>query len=697
MSLGRLANQRSRQSATRTLLASPRDGLVFLFPHCFTFRSSASTATPALGTETAPDFTADPQDECTTRLETSASRTASPPKLQQRGKLGTFWPSPQSADDSTKTPLDLDTSREWRSEHVSLNNLPASSSRDLLPLVSKTLEEALPGRIRGLQKGFQVEPVKVQRAQWLSQRSQRHKGHTSAKDALLKDKGSWSYDWTVALAELVSFEKASAVNNTQQNVEIDYLYGKPKRYYQVPPDQIPVPAVWSRITFEIYVENLAESKMTRLIQRHFYGRKTQHKFVVRDALLALFQDQAFRPYIASTSVRSALRFLYRHNFMSSARFLCNLVEELGIQYDIEMFNLMLRGAASRKDLHSFTYILGLMKRKGVAPNPRTWTALLQALRSGSAKLHILEAGLSFGLFNHPGDARDAVRHIIRVELLEHIRTGREFSEFTSRLDRLYGPEWMSVSSGNKMCHVLGEAGNLAQAVEALRFMSEKGFRPNNVTLHTFLSHCRRLGHPEHALKILGLFKSAYSVQPEEREYDALFMLAWRARYMNLCRVIWRVACLEAAVTNRMQEFVFCSLLNNTPEHPKSLSEHWNKTAGKIVAGIESDNSLPAEKAAEDPDSVHFMLDNPFQWFRTDLMRQRSKEMASLLARDMQAMLRFQPRHDFLDLFATALEMDQEWNSGDVLKKRSGDWILRHAIKVEIKPRPTWSLKYFPVH
>ena len=689
MFLGRLTDQRSRQLATRTLLVSPRDALVFLLPRCFTFRSLASAATPALGTEITPEFIDDSQDECTKRPETSSPRTASPPKLQQRGKLGAFWPYHQSANDSAKAPLDLKSSREWRSEHISRNNFTASSSLDLLPSVSKTLEEAIPGRIRDLQKSFQVGPVQARRAQCLSQRSQRHKGHTSAKDALLKDKGSWSYDWTVALAHLVKLQKVDEANATEQNVEINYLYGKPTRYYQVRPDQIPIPAVWSPFTFAIYVEDLAESKMTRLMRRRSGGRETQHQFTVRDVLMARFRDQAFRPYITSKSIKSALRFFYRHNLISSARFVCNLVEELGIQWDTEIFNLMLRGAASRKDLHSFTYILGLMKRKGVAPNPRTWTALLQALRSESAQLYVLKAGLPFGILDHPGDARDAVRHIIGIELLEHIRTGEELSEFTNRLDRLYCPEWLSVSAGNKMCHVLGEAGNLTQAVEALRFMSQRGRKPNKVTLHTFLSHCRRLKEPERALKILTHFKFAYSVQLEQEEYHALFMLAWKARYMNLSRVVWRVACLEAAVDYRMQELVLRSLLRNTPEHPQSLTEHWNKTAGKIVAGIDSDNSLPADKPAEDPDSVHFMLDKPFTWSQDGPERERSKKLASLLlARDMQAMLRFRLRHKFLDLFATALEMDQQWKSDNVLEKRSGDWILRHAIKVEVDPRPT---------
>ena len=673
MSLGRLAGQKGRQFAISTLLASPRDALVFLFPSRLTSRSLASAASPALGTETTPGFTDDSQEEYTTRVETSSPPTRSPPKLQQQRNVVSVWPHPQAAHDSANALLDQKSWSDWRSRYISRK--------------SRTVQKAVSRRVRDLQKSFQVEPAKGLQAQHLSQRSQRHKGHIVAKDALLKEKGSWSYDWRVALAELVKLQEVCAVNATQRNVEIRHVCGKPTNNYQVLPGQVLLPAVWSRFTFANHVKDLVKCQMTRLVDRHLYGSETQHQLAVQDALMALFRDEALRPHITSSSIKTALRFFYRHNLISSARFLCNLVEELEIPWDIDMFNLMLRGAAGRKDLHSFTYILLLMKRKGVAPDPRTWTALLQVLRSKSAQLYVLEAGLRFGIFDDPGDARDAVRHIIEVELLEHIHTKEELSVFTNRLDRLYGREWMSVSTGNKMCHILGEAGLLPQAVDALRFITQRGWRPNNVTLQTFLSHCRRLREPVPALAILRLFEFAYSILPGQAEYDALFMLAWKARYMNLCRVVWRVACLKAAVSYRMQNLVLRSLFRNTPEHPQSLTQHWTKIAGKVIVGIDSDSLITTGKPAEDPDSAHSILNDSLTWSTPGPERERSKQLvSSLLDRDMQAMLHFQLRHNFLDLFAKALEMDQEWKSGDVLRKRSGEWMLQHAITVEVNPR-----------
>ena len=549
------------------------------------------------------------------------------------------------------------------------------------------MEEIFQGRIGDLQKGFELEPAKARRVQSASRKLQNHKERKVARNGLMKDKGLWSYDWRLALKELLRHQRSAASERPQKAAVQTYLLGKATKYFQVRADAILVPVVWSKSAFAAYVRDVAESKVTRLMQRLLYGEETTHNLVVQQILMRIFQDPSLRPHITVISLEPAFQFFYRHNLIPNARYLYNLMEELQLDITPELFNLMLGGAASQKDLHNFTYILRVMIQKGVEPNLGTWIALLRALRSGTARLRVVEIMRRVGLLDHPESIRGTVNQIIDIELARHVSSAKELSDLISRLDSNYGPSWLSISAGNKICHALGEAGFLSQSVEALQLMSERGCKPNNVTLHIFIGHCRRLRQPEHPLKILQLFRFAYRVQPKQAEYDALFMLAWTSRYLNVCRVVWRVACLEAAVSYRMQELVLRSLLRNTPEFPQTVTEHWIKLAGKVIVGIDLDFQKTTADTSRKDTAGEQIMEKLLIWAPNGDERNSSKELASIvLNRDLEAIKHYRLTSDFLDLLANALKVDQEWISEDVIKEKSADWILRHSTSVPYQRR-----------
>jgi len=395
--------------------------------------------------------------------------------------------------------------------------------------------------------------------------------------------------------------------------------------------------------------------------------------------MLLFEDECLRPYVTTEAYNMALSFCYENSNISSARKLFNIMNDNQVSISAETFNIMLRGAAARNDLHNFTYLLRVMTRMGLFPNEDTWIAFLMVVEEKRAKLLIIRYMRESGLLDNAAMIRSVVQQIIDIELASHLAGDQNLESFISLMDSRYGPNWLSVSTGNQMCHFLVENGLVSQAVEVLGLMADRGCRPDNVTLHIFLGHCRRQRQAQRAIEFLQVFKSQYNVSPKQDEYDILFMLVWWAKRINCCKVIWQVACLEAAVSYRMQERVLESLLRNTPEHPRTATERFIKAAGKIIVGIGIDLSTSPEES--DPRWETMQLVSQFASPGDD--RTRSLQLAkSLLARDLDAARHYKLDGNFIDLLVDAAALDRSWHE-EAKGQESTLWKVQHAVRVGV--------------
>ena len=674
MSLERRVYQGSILLATSCLRATNRDVFQLFSPSSFRWAHARAPykSWPAKflmsqvsAAHTAPPTISDPVQEVKEAQN----------KLRQYPNTPKNWSSTNRSIENTvddKANLPIERTLEHQAKPAERSTIEANRHVGSF----KTLEEALSRTRKSLQDSFKLEPARIRR---MKTDASRKRDMHERNSFITKYTGSWSYDWRLAFFELKQHYQADNLSTTEPQPFRYCLAGEAPRYRQVRAQDIPRPMLWSSLAFTAYVEDLAQSEVSRLMQRHVYLDGPTHTDAVNTAIMLLFEDESLRPYATTKAFHIALSFYYKINNISSVRKLFNLMNKTDVSISAETFNIMLCGAAAKKDLHNFTYLLRVMTRMGLSPNGDTWIAFLMVLKDKRAKLLTTRYMKEAAMLENAAMLQPVVGQIIDIELASHLAGGQNLESFVLLMDSRYGLDWLSVRTGNQICHILGENGSVSQAVEVLGVMADRGCRPNNVTLHIFLEHCRRLRQVQRALEILQVFERQFNVTPRQDEFESLFMLVWRTGRINCCRAVWRAACLEAAVSYRMQQLVLRSLLRNTPEHPKTTTQRFIKAAGKVIAGIDID--LNTNSVESSPDWKIMQLLSHFSTPGDN--RNRSLKLAKhVLARDLDATRHYHLVGSFADLFAEALARDKSWNDNGIQDKPIL-WKVQHAVDVRV--------------
>ncbi|MCJ1227697.1 hypothetical protein MMC12_004353 [Toensbergia leucococca] len=559
------------------------------------------------------------------------------------------------------------------------------------------VEEATSGTLR-------IPPPTTERlVRSVAGRWQRHKVDKAFVNSQMKKKSRWSYDWQVALEELLRHCQVLDARNTRgeqdflhypqisANGDTEGAYKGPRavlsklrpRYRQIRADQIRQPLVWSTSSLVDYVEDLVMSSVTRSIHRLVYKEEETHQTVVAGILESMFDDSSMQRFLSVEACNLALIFFYKHSMIRKARSLFVRMEKLRMEIPIATLNIMLRGAAAQKDLHNFTLLLRLINQRGLMPNAETWIAFLMTLDSAKAREETVRRILLLKWSDKPSLLRDVVGLVVRDKLTSHLESGEKFSTFFQHMDSQFGSQWISVSAGNRMLYVLGERRFMQEAVELLNTMKVHGARPNEITLNIFLEHCMRQRTPEFGLQILRLFQVEHGISPRQIAYQTLFLLAWNDCLYNCCRVIWRAACMKGTVSWHMQELVFGSLVCNTP-YPASLKRDiWWTSAGKVVVGIDLGTVHHTNPATSGPAEMRKLTG----WVETGSQREECLALAkSFLARDMEAVKQYRLRGNLVDLLDEALALDQKWKDQGSWKREDCWWKVQHAMDVGFEVR-----------
>ncbi len=434
------------------------------------------------------------------------------------------------------------------------------------------------------------------------------------------------------------------------------------------------PRVWTTLNFADYVAVITRSTVSRQMQRYLYKDEDPHAISVAEKLKRFLLNPRHDHLISVRALNDTLRFLYKHNMVSTLRKIFVRVEHLKLQLLPETFNIMLRGAAAQKDLHSYTRLLQLMIRKGVRPNAGSWVALLMALPSRAVQVRIEESMRKKGLLDHPAAVKDVVAQIISAELRGHLSSGQNLESFFARMDKGYGPAWPSVSSLNRILDVvMVERGSFSQALRSIKlFQEEWGIPPNSVSLNILLSHCNRQYQLHKAVRLMEHMHAQFLIEPDERTYHVLFMLAWKCQQYNVCRVAWRHACVAGAVSYRMQVSVLRSLLRNTPTESKTKGQMWIASAGKVIVGIAADRRVVGKLVG---------------WSEGGEAREENLRLAKeMLSQDLGAVRNYRPARHLVHDLPAALQLDLNWTRKRLWTSTSTIWKIENAMDISILPR-----------
>ncbi|KAL4892115.1 hypothetical protein BDV59DRAFT_193964 [Aspergillus ambiguus] len=432
--------------------------------------------------------------------------------------------------------------------------------------------------------------------------------------------------------------------------------------------------------FAEHVEELTRSQA--LSYKRVNGRpQAPHARRVAKAVVKLLLDDANRDLLSTAALNRALAFLCEHDFLRFAKMVFLRAEHIAT---VDTFNILLKSAAKRQDAQFFRQYLLVMSRMNIRPDSYTWVAFLDCLVSPKAKANVLIYALQKGYLNQTGAVRSALQLTIQDTFLTHLESGKSVDSFFNMAIDTYGTNWFPPSLINQMFSVTVRLKDFQAMDRLLEICRQQGFSLNGSTINQIVLLFR--SDIFSALRYLW----RCSDQPEKKlgkdAWERLFLVAFKGRHYNICRVLWRYACINEAVTYKMKQAVLSSLARNVARKKgKDIDNVWRTSAGKIIVGVDLHlASYPQKSSVLDcvPPEFH---ENPVSYLASGFKadgedRQRQLRLAATLTqRDIEVGSWYRATRPLGIMLEAAAVMDREWKDAP----RPTQWLMQNAINVPV--------------
>ncbi len=351
------------------------------------------------------------------------------------------------------------------------------------------------------------------------------------------------------------------------------------------------------MSFLEYVAALVSARKVPSLSSKLYPPGTSHEQAVITQLHKVFNDPATQHALSSDALKLALSYMARNGETSrpDVRALYARMEAAGLPMDTAVYNILARSAVAAKDLVFFATVLRLMRRRAQPPNLSTWILFLRIIEAEEVRRYILHAMDRRGLFRAPNAVKLVSFELVSADMECAIQQGKDWATFSADQDRLYGSDWFSKSSANKIIEVLGRHGKFDEILVVIdQMLAEPSCQPDTVTLNTILTHCKLQNNFHEALRVLQKFGHQMPVLADPITYHLLFSMAWRARMPHTLAVLWRYACLVDGTTYGMRRRV-ASLLRGSVGTRRTLRafglEFPREDAPERTPPLDSDGGL----------------------------------------------------------------------------------------------------------
>lgn len=436
--------------------------------------------------------------------------------------------------------------------------------------------------------------------------------------------------------------------------------------------------------FTEHIEDLTLSQEPRVDKQPPDPAETPHQELVAREILASFrQDSNNHKFISTAALDCALAFLCKNEFLSTALAVFSRAEQVATA---DTYNILLKSAARHQRVTEFRRFLQSMLRARVRPNPQTWLALLEGLVTPRAKASLINHMAHKGYMNDINTVRSALHLTIDDSLRAHLESGQSVDAFVLLMTRTYGANWFSSSLLAQMFAVTARLEDYTAMKSLLKICTKYRLPLDSDSLLQVLVMFR--GNVFAAVDYTIEFLNCRRFKLSPKTYERLFLIAFKARRFNICRVLWRYACMEEAVTYDMKKAVVSSLSRNVSIKAGSSDRHniWLLSAGKLIVGI--DLHLAKYKFHQ---SIVDQLPSEFRHNPLLYLTTGFKEQGP--ARDLQLQLAnhliqrdltlgataFRPRGPLGILLESAAIVDREWAD----KPWPLTWMMQNAIRVEL--------------
>ena len=518
---------------------------------------------------------------------------------------------------------------------------------------------------------------------------------------LLKDKGQLSYDWRIPLlqleqhyrsqgghrAALSSVEGKGLVRKVEYQDLIRTVFSNPKRHKIARlAREVPRPTEWSEATFSQYVTDVAGSqvsqiKIPRILkpQRRGWSNNADVVKIFED----IFYDAAMKKFVSVEACNTALQFYYKYGLISKARTLYDQMDTLKMRIATKTFNILLRGAASNKDLHNFTFLLHNMLKRGFFPDEETWLSLLIAVNSREVRAVLRQKMEEKTILENPHTRRAVAALMIPNEVDFHVGNGRDPNTFLDHMDARYGTAWLTTGAGNFFLSEISKLRPVTDSLKLLERMKERGFIADEVTLNTLLHKGMPSRSRMDIMEALHFCDSHFRLRPGSMGYQTLFLQAWNDQLLNFARVIWRSACIDGCVTFKMRQLVFRRLIGHEPKKSsrqfddidlqnRNMSNLFRLIAGDFVVGVGQ------------PQTTELAELGRALWVSKTTSKATSIKRARLrLNIDALIAGTCRLKVPLPALLQQALELDQKWLADRAYKTNNPQKLIQDGIQVEV--------------
>ncbi|KAJ5308177.1 hypothetical protein N7476_008833 [Penicillium atrosanguineum] len=405
-----------------------------------------------------------------------------------------------------------------------------------------------------------------------------------------------------------------------------------------------------------------------------------YKELVREELLALFQGDENRKYFSTAALNCALEYLCKHEMLSSVREVFNSAEPFAT---VDSYNILLESAARRMDSSAFYAFLNSMRRKYIHPTTLTWIALLKSMVTAASKANIIQCMARKGLLDDPGTVQTVLRLTIDDSLHLHLQSGKGVESFVDLMAQTQGANWINSSLLNQMIHVITRMKNYDAVKQLLKVSHDRNLRIESKCLNPIVVMFRSNIYNAMHYTVQLLNRASFSL--DSATYELLFLVAFKARRYNICRVLWHFACTEDKVTYKMRQCVLTSLCRNVSvvSNNDQIGNIWRISAGNVISGLELGGlrRFPAHIIKSLPDEFKeeplLYLNRP-GFVPMGPRRDLQLQIANLA---VQQEIEYGPRFT-IDLplgimLEAAVTMDREWAN----KPWPLTWLKQNAIQV----------------
>jgi hypothetical protein len=471
-------------------------------------------------------------------------------------------------------------------------------------------------------------------------------------------------------------------------------------------DELPQPAIYTVRSFKEYVEDLTTFQPPRLVRRKLYGSEGDtHNLLVADILCRLFTDSHTALSASAVALDLAIAFLCKHTELFHQRNqLYHHCRQMRLTLQPQTYNRILVACMLQEERIEFGQVLDDLLSDGHQPDHRVWLMLLRSAPSMRHKRTVTEWIRRKNLLVNSLVQGEVAAELIGTELCVKAQERVHPKLYVESIDARVGRDWMSQSSVTRSLMSCSKNKAWALAVEIFKEAQSRGVTFDHTALPLMFRFMQQRGSVRDSLCLL----RSHLVQTTGRDdrviMPIMFMTAWKHRFYNMSRVLWRYTAVQGATTYKMQNVVMESLLHNQDSSSSRggrtgltmANLEWKRRAGKVLVGTNLDtNGLPVvfQLNTTLPSSTSV---DPMVWLAQYTSDGGQRDQQSSLAyvmmhRDLDAWKYYAPpgRDRLLELLTNAYAMDVRWKSEGIGLDRGGkstQWMIENAIDVPFVKR-----------